>query len=83
MIDVTRQMCAAGRMDVSMGVAAHLGAGQIDPVVVQLSTSGRCVRTIDCVVDRCDKADVRCWQDGPFEGFGRKSSGCWCRCVAW
>ena len=47
---MTRQMCAAGRMDVSMGVVAHVGAGQMDSVVVQLSTSARCVRTMDCVV---------------------------------
>ena len=35
-----------------MGVVAHLGAGQMDSVVVQLSTSARCVRTMDCVVTR-------------------------------
>jgi len=83
---VTRQMCAAGRMDVSMGVVAHLGAGQMDSVVVQLSTSARCVRTIDCVVMLIDVTRQMCAagrMGQPFEGFGRASSGCWCRCVAW
>ena len=60
MIDVTRQMCAAGRMGVSMGVVEHLGAGQMDSVVVQLSSSTRCVRTIDCVVMLIDVTRQMC-----------------------
>ena len=60
MIDATRQMCAAGSMDVSMGVVAHLGAGQMDSVIVQLSTSARCVRTIDCAVMLIDVTRQMC-----------------------
>ena len=43
-----------------MGVVAHLGAGQMDSVVVQLSTSARCVRTIDCVVMLIDVTRQMC-----------------------